>query len=460
MTSTDSTSPIDTFGWDMVVGVPLPAANAALQASAQSLPASFSYAGTSGEQSFTMTGRFGPWSIAGGSGQDLLLDLPIASGTMTVPAGPPGLLTPGTYDLSGAVVPIATRLSFTQPAASGGSRSLVFAFQAGDQPATGTGTPSSSGEALNTATLDPVAAALLPNAVAACLAQDSGSMSFVFADLVPRMTGTGSGGGQLQYMIGGQAGQPGFLVIFYAAAAGASLPAQIPTAVTVDGAQGTVALSQQSVLSSVLLPAIVRGLSQAQFPFPPSYGLMPALPRSVGNAQMVDPSNFATAVTGSTTGTITAANPFPLNFLGYQNGVPATLSGFTGMVDGSQLSLSYTAAVTDGVEIALSVSQSFTVQVASPGADRPGVSLVADGQPSVQLGPGTNALVWLIPQSVVEDCVGNRVTGGIAQGLTVVEFPLSVTLFGNQQIQPATGQLNGGLSFTGPIQPGSPGDGT
>lgn len=75
---------VDTLGWDIAVGIPLPIANAALARSHDSLVTAFDFMGEDMGQPYRLQGTFGAWSVLGGAGELIDLALPIEAGVFTL----------------------------------------------------------------------------------------------------------------------------------------------------------------------------------------------------------------------------------------------------------------------------------------------------------------------------------------------------------------------------------------
>jgi hypothetical protein len=74
---------------------------------------------------YTASGTFGPWSITGGSGSDIYLTLPIASGTLA----PLGGTKEAQTDIGGMTVTVIVNLEWVPSTVSPQGKSLQFALQ-------------------------------------------------------------------------------------------------------------------------------------------------------------------------------------------------------------------------------------------------------------------------------------------------------------------------------------------
>lgn len=455
---------VDTHGWDLVVGLPLSAANAALAAAATTLYTSFSYSGTSMGQAYTLAGEFGAWSIAGGANDDLLLSLPITSGTLVV-SGSSGLLKAGTTQLAGAVVTVAARLAFT--AAPDGVTSLAFDLSGSPPASPAPGAPTASGRVTGTALLDPMTAALVPVAVAECLAANAEEISFVFATLTPACAVGLSfiakpGAPRLEYLVDDSTGTPS-LYVLCAVNNGATLPARagqaagsvplqplVPEAMSVTEGQASVALSQAVVLSQVLRGALAQGLQRAQYPEGGAPGMLGPQLHAQTPPATVSASMFAATVTDDSTGSVQNVQPLQLNMLGLTEAAPILITDLTCSISGAAVTLDYTVGPMPSGD-ALIVSQSYTASIGpdatlAAGSNGSGFTLVATGNATVAAAPGALSL-----DSNVEWFAINRLQPTLNGAFFWSPTALGVTLLGGVAIAAQAGYLDGGVLFTGPI---------
>jgi hypothetical protein len=460
MTNFDSSEIVDAGGWDMVVGLPLSQINAALSAEAAKLDLSFSYNAPSSGQSFSIQGTFGPWSISGGSGQDLILTIPIATGTFTSSGEASGAfaLPAGPLDLGGLSVSIDTRLEFQMGPSASQTSNMIFAFTDGiSETSSSVGTPV-AGTLSGGSNLPQLVQELLPYAVASCLAANLSKMDFVFATLTANMGGPAPGQAvqsEWQYVLANQqngAGQT--LAIFYSGSAQTSSTANVPGQIEVGGDDCVIVLSQQATLDTVLIPAIISGLDHVRNLGPATGGMGPLLLKAPPASNSVPSSTLigTPGPDGSNTATISAPNPILLNYgtyFGYQGStvVPETelltLSEFSCAIAGTAATVTFSAAVSN-VPNPYTVSQAYNIVVGtvnSFGQSYFGVTFASSGRPSVQGSNGDGndaALSQGIPLS-------------LTLGLVDSPLPFSITLFNNQTIEPQFGLLNGGLAMAGPI---------
>lgn len=442
----DTTQVVDSGGWDMVVGLPLPLINTALAAQASGLDLTFRYTGASGGQSYAFSGTFGPWSITGGSGQDLTLSVPIASGTFSATgmASGPFALPAGPVDLSGTAVAIGTRLQFQTPVSEPETSTLVFAFDPQlSQLPTASGIPS-AGALTGGGALPAIVGDLLPFAVASCLAANIAEMNFVFATLTTPPAGSpapaSDGGVQWQYAVASQQDGSGeTLAIFYTATPNPDLPANIPAQISVGGDQCVVILSRQATLETIMIPAIVSGLDHTPAPWSATagIGLLRIGPPPASNA--ISPSSFVArgGAEGGDTGTILAPQPIVLN-LGVGTSVIATLSNYTCTITGTQATMVYEATISNDPGIACNVSQIYDVRVGIMNGTF-SILLCPSGPPSIN------------PAGQIASFLQSELSAPITTGLGTSPLPFDIALFDAQQISPQQGYLNGGLALAGPI---------
>lgn len=466
VTSFDVTEVVDAGGWDMVVGLPLSAINTALAAVASGLDLTFSYTGQNDGQSYAIAGNFGPWSITGGSGQDLTLSLPVAGGTFSASgtADGPFALPSGPFDLAGLSVAVATRLAFRGQAGDPRASELVFAFdgRSAQAPAE-TGAPS-AGQLCGGAALPSLVRDLLPAAIASCLSANIDKMDFVFATLaagIGEPSGPAASGARWQYLVAGQqTNSATTLLICYAAFPGPGISAGVPAPVcSAEGNQCVVVLSQPATLDTVLIPAIAKGLEQAQFPMSPAVGVGPELPASAGRPSFLSATSFkpVPGPVGANSASIQAPAPIVLDLVGYSQSTSVTISDFVCEIGGNRAEFTFEAATTDDPQDTYTVSQVYNLTV---GENRLGVetvlgvAFVPSGQPSVQ---NTHQGGWPGPRcSAPIEFFKTRISGSITAGLQNSPLPFSISVFGNQRISPVQGYLNGGLAFAGPLTPVPP----
>lgn len=168
-------------GWDTCSIVSTALVNEALAKGAEKTIRTFSYK----EQGLEISGAFGNWSLApGGSMRLVLVDMPIASGTITADGDPP-------VDISGLVVQAQMRLGLIE-GQTPDRRNLSFDTTLGE---TGDGKPpiavtdieDPSGR-LRHFDLD-----MVKEALTQCLSRHAANASFVFASVDARSTATASG---------------------------------------------------------------------------------------------------------------------------------------------------------------------------------------------------------------------------------------------------------------------------
>jgi len=112
-------------GWDTISVLDIAQVNAQLAARLSSLLMSFDTTVLDGfAGNFDAKGSFGPWSIAGGSGTDVYVKLPIAAGTLT----PKGASAP-TTNLSGMVIELEINLGWIPSQVTSGADNLSFDLQ-------------------------------------------------------------------------------------------------------------------------------------------------------------------------------------------------------------------------------------------------------------------------------------------------------------------------------------------
>lgn len=444
MTIFDPTAIIDTGGWDMIVGLPLVMINTAL--GARNLDLAFSFTAPNAGQTITLTGVFAPWSIVGGSGLDLTLMVPIASGSASVTgrAASAVAVPSGDYDLAGIRVTLSTRLAFAQTSGSPAASKLVFAFDAvTSQASTETGAPTGGQLVAGGSTLPQLLQDALPDAITACLAANIAKMDLVFATLTGCVSpaGTVPQSPHWEYAVASQQDCPSQAVaIFYAASSAAPVSSAIPAPIGTDDSQCVVLLSPEAALRSAVIPILVDALDHVRAPMPAAYGVGPALFQPPPATNAIDPALFSVTLgaTGTNIATITATQPIDLALGGWSGGASATLTDLTCAVAGSDLTISFTAlsALDPGTPYATSRSYRLDFgQQWSSGTQNVGFRL------------------WPTASSGPENDVQHMIFGAIDQGLGAATLPVAFALFGDQTLQPQEGYLNGGLGLAGPVAP-------
>jgi hypothetical protein len=113
-------------GWDTVSILDMQQVNTQLASRLGELVMDFQTSWADGfAGSYTASGKFGAWSITGGSGSDIYLTLPITSGTLAPQGAAPGKQT----DISGMAVTVIVNLEWVPSAVSSQGKSLQFALQ-------------------------------------------------------------------------------------------------------------------------------------------------------------------------------------------------------------------------------------------------------------------------------------------------------------------------------------------
>ncbi|MBO2011380.1 TULIP family P47-like protein [Hymenobacter negativus] len=170
---------MNTYGWDSVFALSVPAANKQLAANMSKLLETFNFNYTGGLAPTQIQGTFSPWQIVpGGSNSIIQLKLPIQSGTMNVS----GL---GTYQLDGVAVEVQIPLAILPSTVTPQTQELAFDFS-------GTATNDSSG-IVYIRTDDPNQRVptsydtLLGDALIQCLLANKAAITYIFAtiDLTP-----------------------------------------------------------------------------------------------------------------------------------------------------------------------------------------------------------------------------------------------------------------------------------
>ncbi len=443
MTTFDPTAIIDTGGWDMVIGLPLAMINTALNA--QKLDLSFRFTTPNAGQTITLTGAFAPWSIGGGSGQDLTLIIPIASGTASVTgAAASAVAVPaGTYDLAGISITVSTRLAFEQPSGTPGISRLVFAFdEATSQVSTQTGAPTGGKLVEGGETLPVLLQDVLPDAIAACLAANIATMDLVFATLTEGVSPSGPtapANPRWEYAVASQQDCPSQAVaLFYAASAGTTLSSAIPAPIGTNDTACITLLSSEAALRSVVVPILVYALDHVRAPMPEAFGIGPVLLQPPPATNAIDPSLFSVTLgaAGTNTATIAAIRPIDLALGGWSEGATATLTTFTCAVAGNDLTISFTAQSSVDPGMPYATSRSYRLEFGQEWSF---------GQSSFGFH------LWPTGSSEPENEIQHMIFGAIDLGLDAAILPFTFALFGNQTMQPQEGYLNGGLGLAGPI---------
>lgn len=167
-------------GWDTVFVASIDAINASLARATAKLIQKFRFA----QQGFSVSGSFGTWSIVeGGSGELLMLQIQISSGSMQMAADAPSI------NLSGLSAQLLVSLQLLPSKTTAGGQSLLFDFKAvGPANQGGTGVVSPH-DIVGGTNLTLVQKAALGNAIASALVQHASDISFVFASLNPTQAG-------------------------------------------------------------------------------------------------------------------------------------------------------------------------------------------------------------------------------------------------------------------------------
>ena len=172
------------YGWDTISLTDVRLVNEALARQANQLITEFDYKDEDAE----LSGRFGAWRIEpGGSFQQMTLSIPVASGTMSGFAGG--------ADLGGVTLAFRVVLRLLEEAEAGDGRNLVFDLDTALLPDDG----DDEDAVLPVKLIDPegrlnrIQGRVLRKAVGACLSENSGKVSFVFASTKTRCQTTAAG---------------------------------------------------------------------------------------------------------------------------------------------------------------------------------------------------------------------------------------------------------------------------
>lgn len=450
----DATQVVDSGGWDLIVGLPLAQLDAALAVQASGLDLAFRYTGGGDGQTYVFDGTFGPWSITGGSGQDLTLSVPIAHGSFSATGTGEGVfaLPNGPFDLAGVSVAIETRLQFRTPAGQRRTTSLLFDFDTRSSltpsrmPAA-PGTPS-AGRLTGGAALPPLIADLLPGAVASCLAANIAKMDLVFARLTAPVAGSVDAdgtAGQWQYAIPDRQGEAGsMLAVFYAATAQSAPPADIPVQIGIAGNQCVAVLSRQATLQSVMIPIIVNAMNHMPAPCPEPPGAGPQPTGQSPGSNDVSPAGFvATAAAGGPdTGRIRAPQPITLDLGASTSG--ALLVDYACVITGTRATMSYVGGIADkpiSIVPSQTVSQTYDIVIGKTD-DVFNIQFLSAGPASITPPDPVH------PQGAL--------SATFDSSLDLTSLPFAIALFGNRRIDLQQGYLNGGLALAGPVATASP----
>jgi len=440
---------VDTLGWDIAVGIPLPIANAALARSHDSLVTAFDFMGEDMGQPYRLQGTFGAWSVLGGAGELIDLALPIEAGVFTLPAGGP--LPAASHTLDGAVVRLRTRLHFAEPDADSGAVSLLFAF---DELASGGAADEAIGAArlVGGPRLSPEAASILPQAVAACLAHHFADVRFVFATFTPHAdlpVPMQPARAHSAYLAHCPAQGPGALVVLWATdrqdATGTPLPpppAMVPEAMRIVPDCATVALSAELAVGHVLRAALARGWERAQD----------------DDTLSIDANTFDCRVDADGTTWLQARTPIDavIEVEGKRFGLRAKT--LTLQAKGDYVTLGYHLGfkplfIPSGI-----VTQTYLARVGGHGRfglATPGLTLEPTAQTITQ-GAGTEPISLMDLRfragAWAEAFMrAARVPERLKHAFELVPVPLGITLFGHALLVPQAGYLNGGILFQSAI---------
>lgn len=437
---------VDTLGWDIAVGIPLPIANAALARSGDKLITGFDYTGNDMGQGYRLQGTFGAWSIVGGAGELIELALPIESGTFTLAEGGP--LPPASHALDGALVRLRTRLHFAEPDAETGAVSLRFAFD--EQTPDGAPDPAVGAARLMAGPkLAPEASAILPQAVAACLAHHFDAVRFVFATLTPHAdlpVPLQPGRAHSAYVAHCPSDSPGALVVLWAAdrqdEAGKALPppeAVVPEAMRIGADRVTVALSAELAVGHVLRAALAQGLPRAQD----------------DDTVRIAPTAFTCQIDTDGTTRLYAAGPFDLaiDVDGKRFGLRAETVALEAR--GDFVTLTYHLHFKPMRFPSGFITQTYLARVGRGrfGLGSAGLTLEPTAE-TVGAAAGTEpiSLSDLIHQRNAWAAAFMRAAQiplRLKYAFELVPVPLGVTLFDHASLVPQEGYLNGGILFQG-----------
>ena len=437
---------VDTLGWDIAVGIPLPIANAALARSGDKLITGFDYMGDDMGQGYRLQGTFGAWSIVGGAGELIDLALPIESGTFTLAEGGP--LPAASHALDGALVRVRTRLHFAEPDAETGAVSLRFAF---DERTPGGAPDPAVGAArlVGGPKLAPDASAILPQAVAACLAHHFDAVRFVFATLTPHAdlpVPLQPARAHSAYVVHCPNESPGALVVLWAAdrqdEAGTALaPPEpiVPEAMRIATDRVTVALSAELAVGHVLRAALAQGLPRAQD----------------DDAVRIAPTAFTCQIDTDGTTRLYAAGPF--DFAIDADGKRFGLRVETVALEarGDYVTLAYHLCFKPFRFPSGFITQTYLARIGRGrfGVGAPGLTLEPTAE-TVRAAAGT------APISLADLMRGGEAWSAafmraaqiplrLKYAFELVAVPMGVTLFDHASLVPQEGYLNGGILFQG-----------
>ncbi len=445
---------VDTLGWDIAVGIPLPIANAALARSHDSLVTAFDFQGEDMGQPYRLQGKFGAWSVLGGAGELIDIALPVQAGAFTLPAGGP--LGAASHNLEGAVVRLRTRLRFAEPDADSGAVSLLFAF---DELAPGGAADDMVGAArlIGGPPLSAEVASILPQAVAACLAHHFADVRFVFATFTPHADlpiPLQPACAHSAYVAHCPAEGPGALIVLWASerqdANGTTLPpppAMVPEAMRIVPDCATVALSAELAVGHVLRAALARGWERAQD----------------DDTLRIAPDTFDCRVDADGTTWLQARTPLDavIAIEGKRFGLRAKM--LTLQAKGDYVTLSYHLGFKPLFIPSAIITQTYLARVGAHGRfglATPGLTLEPTAQ-TISQAAGTEPISLAdlrSRQGAWAEAVmrAARVPERLKYAFELVAVPLGITLFGHTPVVPQAGYLNGGIFFQSVIPPASP----
>lgn len=241
-------------GWDTVYAVSLETANRALGRSLGELIPSVSRTISGALGQFAVSAEFGPWKIAlGGSEQLIVLQVPIAKGKVVKVNGPE-------YSLAGYEALFSISLKLLKSAEN--SRDLAFDFAVagslGQAPAPSTVVPLGFAGAGP----DPTVGGIALDALAAGLVEEADKISFAFAaiNLVPPGTNGWLAPVNLAYGFFQSIAGSAFLAILSTKGDPSALSVKIDPVLISDGAQSGFAFSLQLFFNNCLIPAMAANL--------------------------------------------------------------------------------------------------------------------------------------------------------------------------------------------------------
>jgi hypothetical protein len=292
--------PVDTRGWDLALKLPLTSVNNALAENPGLVLSTFLLNEDRGLIPFRLRGVFGAWSVIGGSGQNIILALPINEGTLTVAETGSTIIPAGNYDLAGTRVELVVRLDFSPRFGNQEGMCLVFSFDdTGDARLAGS-LVHATGTARLTTTHRAMIGPLVSEAMAKILSANADKVCFVFSQIAPK-TALTDGFQELAYMVAGTPSGEHNLCIFCGSASLHSQPGEISDLPFCPDGTFVAALSQQIVIEKMFKPAIVRSLWEAQFPLKLPFGrdVIGSLPVPIemrGRHYDLDATNFKSTV--------------------------------------------------------------------------------------------------------------------------------------------------------------------